>query len=60
MQEEACVRVLKLKRGSFSEKNIIPKRPGIGISPLYAEKIYGRKASKSLDNDHLLEWKDIL
>jgi len=52
---------IKIKKGEvFSEKNIIPKRPGIGISPLYAEKIYGRKASKSLDNDHLLEWGDIL
>ena len=44
----------------FSEKNIIPKRPGTGISSLYAEKIYGKKANKSLDNDHLLEWRDIV
>jgi N-acetylneuraminate synthase len=50
----------KIKKGEvFSEKNIIPKRPGTGISPLYAEKIYGRKANKSLDNDYLLEWRDI-
>ena len=50
----------KIKKGEvFSEKNIIPKRPGTGISPLHAEKIYGRKANKSLDNDHLVEWRDI-
>jgi len=50
----------KIKKGEvFSEKNIIPKRPGTGISPLYAEKIYGRKAIKSFDNDYLLKWRDI-
>lgn len=50
----------KIKKGEvFSEKNIIPKRPGTGISPLYAKKIYGRKASKSFDNDYLLKWRDI-
>lgn len=50
----------KIKKGEiFSEKNIIPKRPGTGISPLYAEKIYGRVANKNLDDDHLVKWADI-
>ena len=50
----------KIKKGEiFSKKNIIPKRPGMGISPLYANKIYGRKANKDLADDHLLSWKDI-
>lgn len=51
----------KIKKGEiFSEKNIIPKRPGIGISPLYVNKIYGRRANKDLADDHLLVWKNIV
>ena len=50
----------KIKKGEiFSEKNIIPNRPGTGISPLYAKKIYGREANKNLDDDHLVKWTDI-
>ena len=49
-----------MKKGEvFSLKNLIPKRPGIGISPIYYNKIYGKKAAKNLKNDQLLKWSDI-
>lgn len=49
-----------IKKGDlFSEKNIIPKRPGIGISPLDIEKIYGKKAKKNIKDDQIIKWSDI-
>ena len=49
----------KIKKGEIlSQINIIPKRPGIGISPLEVNKIYGKKALKNLKEDTLIKWKD--
>jgi len=48
-----------IKKGEIlSQKNIIPKRPGLGISPLDVDKIYGKKAIKNIGEDSLLKWKD--
>ena len=41
------------------KKNIIPKRPGNGISPIHWDKIIGKKALKNLKEDALIKWKDI-
>lgn len=47
------------KNEIFTLENLIPKRPGIGISPLFAKKIYGKKAKKNILNDKLLKWSDV-
>lgn len=47
------------KNETLTQKNIIPKRPGIGISPLNSEKIYGMKAKKDIPDDTLLKWNMI-
>ena len=47
------------KNEIFTLENLIPKRPGIGISPLFAKKIYGKKAKKNIPNDRLLKWSDV-
>ena len=49
-----------MKKGEkFSNKNIIPKRPGDGISTMKINKILDKKATKNLPNDHKLKWSDI-
>ena len=42
----------------LNQKNIVPKRPGLGISPLNVNKIYGKRASRNLNEDSLIKWKD--
>ncbi len=38
----------------FSEKNIVAKRPAIGISPMLWHKVIGKKAKKDFDIDELI------
>ena len=40
----------------INEEDIMPKRPGIGISPEYAEIVIGRKVAKDLEEDTILTW----
>ena len=37
-------------------EDLMPKRPGTGISPEYAEIVVGRKVVKDLDEDTILTW----
>lgn len=39
----------------FTDKNIIIKRPGIGISPMLWDDIIGRKAGKDFQEDEIIE-----
>ena len=48
------------KNEIFTLENLIPKRPGMGISPLFANKIYGKKANKDISDDKMLKWSDII
>lgn len=34
----------------------MPKRPGIGISPKYADIVIGRKVLRNLEEDTILKW----
>lgn len=43
----------------FSEENLMPKRPGSGISPTCWDEIIGLKAMHSVEADQLIEWGDI-
>lgn len=40
----------------IQKKDLMPKRPGIGISPVYTEIVVGRKVVRDLEEDTILTW----
>lgn len=49
-----------IKKGDlFSEKNLIAKRPGHGISPIHWDEVIGKVANCDIQEDELLNWSDI-
>ena len=50
-----------LKKGHILKKyDIIPKRPGTGISPIHYKKVLGKKLKKNLIADTILKFKDLV
>lgn len=47
------------KGETITESHLTYKRPGHGISPLHWDEVLGRKASKALEDDHILKWEDL-
>ena len=46
-----------MKKGEIiSEKDLMAKRPGTGISPKYINVVVGRKVLKDLEEDTILTW----
>lgn len=50
---------------AFSVENLIPKRPGSGISakyldPMYSQALLGRRAKRDLPKDTILQWSDVI
>lgn len=46
-----------IKKGEIlKEEDLMPKRPGTGISPEYAEIVIGRTVVKDLEEDTILTW----
>lgn len=46
-----------MKAGEIlQEKDLMPKRPGIGISPKYTDIVIGRTIKKDLEEDTILTW----
>jgi len=43
----------------IKEEDLMPKRPGTGISPEFAEIVVGRKVVKDLEEDTILTWNMI-
>lgn len=43
----------------LSEKDLIMKRPGDGISPMHLQKVVGKKLTRSLTKDHKLSLRDL-
>jgi sialic acid synthase SpsE len=41
----------------ISADNLIPKRPGTGISPIHLDDVLGRKAKVDIDDDTILTWE---
>ena len=39
--------------------NITYKRPGTGISPLHWDEVIGMQLKKDINEDHILDWKDL-
>lgn len=40
----------------ISEEDLMPKRPGTGISPVYADIVVGRRVTRDLPEDTILMW----
>ena len=38
------------------KEDLMPKRPGTGISPVYTDIVVGRKVVKDLEEDTILTW----
>ena len=46
-----------IKKGEIINKeDLMPKRPGTGISPKFADIVIGRKAKRDLEEDTILTW----
>lgn len=53
----SIVAASNIKAGDkFTEKNLIAKRPGHGISPIHWDEIIGKVATTSIQEDSLLAW----
>lgn len=49
-----------LKQGEIiKETDLMPKRPGTGISPEYFDIVVGRKVLRDMKEDDILMWEDI-
>ncbi|HEY0740059.1 MAG TPA: N-acetylneuraminate synthase [Chryseosolibacter sp.] len=49
-----------VKEGAvLTEKDLIMKRPGDGISPIDMRSVAGKKVKKSLPADHKIQWTDL-
>ena len=40
----------------ITENDIMPKRPGTGISPKYTDIVLGREVKRDLEEDTILTW----
>ena len=41
---------------TISQSDLMPKRPGTGISPVYTDIVVGRKVNRDLEEDTILTW----
>lgn len=48
------------KNHKLSEQDLTCKRPGTGISPLYWDDVIGKRTSRLLKVDDLLQWTDLV
>ena len=48
------------KNQVIKEEDLIPLRPGDGISPFYWNEIIGKKIVRNLEGYHKLDWSDLL
>ena len=56
----SIVAACDLKKGDIlTEKNLITKRPGTGISPTDWDVVIGKKIMRDLNADSILKWSDI-
>ncbi len=44
----------------LTEDNLTCKRPGTGVSPLHWDEVIGMRARADLDEDHVLQWSDLV
>lgn len=44
----------------LTEEMLTTKRPGVGISPLNWDDVIGQRLLRSLEADHILQWRDVV
>ena len=44
----------------ITEAMLTCKRPGTGVSPVHWDSIIGRRTAKALEQDHVLQWDDLV
>lgn len=44
---------------AFSQQNVIPLRPAVGIHPAMAVNVYGRRATRALAAGEAIRWDDV-
>ena len=50
----------EIRKGQkFTDKNLIMKRPGTGISPTMLKKVIGKVSKRYLKDDYILKFSDI-
>lgn len=50
----------KIREGEeLNKDNLTWKRPGSGISPQHFNEVVGRKASRDIENDEILQWNQL-
>ena len=58
--QKSLIAKINLKRGTkINYKNLSSMRPANGISPLYIDKIVGKKLKYSKNKNEILLWKDL-
>ncbi len=56
----SIVAIKNIKKGTMlSKSDLICKRPGTGISPIFWYKIIGKKVKKNIKSDKLISWSDL-
>ncbi|MDQ3081809.1 MAG: N-acetylneuraminate synthase family protein, partial [Gemmatimonadota bacterium] len=43
----------------LTEEMLTYKRPGTGVSPIHWDEVIGRRISRDLERDHVLQWEDL-
>ncbi len=43
----------------LTEAMLTYKRPGTGVSPVHWDEVIGKRASRDLERDHVLQWEDL-
>ncbi len=43
----------------LAESMLTYKRPGTGVSPIHWDEVIGRRVSRDLERDHVLQWEDL-
>jgi sialic acid synthase SpsE len=55
----SIVASLDIVEGEIITKNMISaKRPGTGVSPLYADQLIGKRANRDIKKDEVVTWSD--
>ena len=44
----------------MKKDDLIPKRPGTGISPNLFKKVIGKRLKRNIDPDHIIKFKDLI
>lgn len=56
----SIVTARNIRKGEIIDETMVTyKRPGTGISPLYWDDVVGRVVASDLEDDHIMQWRDL-